>query len=84
MNTFIVYLMIAFPLLLIFVVHLSYCKRRQQRTNHGLTGMCHDTGGSMCGCCSAKLMMVEPKKKPPLSPLAPADPQASSCPKSAD
>jgi preprotein translocase subunit SecG len=56
MATFILTLTITFSLLLITVVLLSYCKRRQNRTSHGLTGMCHESGGTMCGCCSSQLL----------------------------
>jgi hypothetical protein len=55
MATFILTLTITFSLLLITAVLLSYCKRRQNRTSHGLTGMCHETGGTMCGCCGSQL-----------------------------
>ncbi|MGB3212186.1 MAG: hypothetical protein WBB19_15905 [Desulforhopalus sp.] len=54
--TFILTLAITFSLLLVSAVLLSYCKRRQSRTSHGLTGMCHESGGTMCGCCSSQLL----------------------------
>ncbi|MCP4337941.1 MAG: hypothetical protein GY799_03455 [Desulfobulbaceae bacterium] len=56
MLTFIFTLAITFSLLLVTVVLLSYCKRRQNKTSHGLTGMCHESGGTMCGCCSSQLL----------------------------
>lgn len=55
MTTFILTLIISFGLLLAAMLTLSYCKRRQSRTKHGLTGMCHQTGGAMCSSCSDKL-----------------------------
>jgi hypothetical protein len=55
MKTFVLTLIISFGLLLAAIFILSYCKRRQSRTNHGLTGMCHQTGGAMCSSCSDKL-----------------------------
>jgi len=30
---------------------LIFCRRRLRRSRHGLTGMCHDTGGTMCPSC---------------------------------
>ncbi len=55
MTTFILTLIISFGLLLAAIFTLSYCKRRQSKTSHGLTGMCHQTGGAMCSSCSDKL-----------------------------
>ena len=55
MTTFILTLIISFGLLLAAIFTLSYCKRRQSKTNHGLTGMCHQTGGAMCSSCSDML-----------------------------
>ena len=54
MMTFLTYLATTFALLLFVAVLISYCKRRQAGTRHGLTGMCHRTGGAMCGSCNAK------------------------------
>ncbi len=56
MTIFILTLAITFSLLLLTAVLISYCKRRQNRTSHGLTGMCHESGGTLCGCCSSKLL----------------------------
>jgi hypothetical protein len=53
MKLFIPYLAITFVLLLTIAGLISYCKRRQAKTRHGLTGMCHETGGTMCGSCSS-------------------------------
>lgn len=38
-----------------FALLLTLCRRRVNRTRHGLTGMCHSTGGSMCGSCQDSL-----------------------------
>lgn len=46
---------ITFLLILFTAVLISYCKRRQNRTRHGLTGMCHQSGGTMCSNCSSQL-----------------------------
>ena len=56
MITFILTLSITFVLLLIIGPFISYSKRRQRKTRHGLTGMCHETGGEMCGCCSSSVL----------------------------
>lgn len=60
METFILLLSITFFSILATALIVSFCKKRQARTNHGLTGMCHKSGGEMGTCCSAK--MFEPKK----------------------
>lgn len=53
MKTFFLLLLISFCLVLALILFLSFAKRRQGRTRHGLTGMCHESGGEMCGCCSS-------------------------------
>ncbi len=53
--TFFVAQAITFCLLLFIAFLVSYCKRRQRKTPHGLTGMCHQNGGTMCSSCSSKL-----------------------------
>jgi len=55
MTTFILSLLLTFSCILATATLISYCKRRQARTKHGLTGMCHKSGGEMGSCCSAKL-----------------------------
>ena len=34
---------------------VNYSKKRLQRSRHGLTGMCHKTGGAMCCSCADHL-----------------------------
>ncbi len=46
---------ITFFLILFIAVLISFCKRRQNRTRHGLTGMCHRDGGTMCNTCGSQL-----------------------------
>ena len=58
MITFILTLTITFVLLPTIGFFIGFSKRRQRQTNHGLTGMCHETGGEMCGCCSSSLLNV--------------------------
>lgn len=40
---------------------INFCKRRTRKTSHGLTGMCHETGGKMCSCCSSKMVHNPPR-----------------------
>ncbi len=63
MMTFLTYLATTFALLLFVAVLISFCKRRQSRTRHGLTGMCHRSGGAMCSSCNAKLKITPEKKE---------------------
>jgi len=60
MTTFILTQLLTFSLILGTAVLISYCKRRQARTNHGLSGMCHKSGGAMGSCCSAKMFEAKP------------------------
>jgi hypothetical protein len=64
MTTFIFNLIITFFLLVTTTLLISYCKRRQSRTSHGLTGMCHESGGTMCGGCGSQLQNYGNKKEP--------------------
>lgn len=56
MKTFLLLIMITFPLLLIVACMISHSRRKLLRTRHGLTGMCHNTGGRMCCSCTAVLL----------------------------
>lgn len=56
MKLFIVTFTIAFCFLVVGAVIINICKRRQARTSHGLTGLCHKTGDTMCCSCSAALL----------------------------
>lgn len=53
--TFAVTLLATFGCILVVATLINFCKRRQSRTAHGLTGMCHKSGGAMCGSCSSQL-----------------------------
>ena len=46
---------IAFFLFLTFALLLNYCRRKLRKTPHGLTGMCHKTGETMCTSCQEKM-----------------------------
>jgi len=64
MITFILTFSLTFGLLLAAIFTLSYCKRRQNKTRHGLSGMCHKTGGTMCASCGDKLLGDTKKAEP--------------------
>ncbi|KAB2887943.1 MAG: hypothetical protein F9K32_18250 [Desulfobulbaceae bacterium] len=55
MKTFLLLIMFTFPLLLIVACMLSFSRRKLRHTRHGLTGMCHSSGGTMCCSCMAKI-----------------------------
>jgi len=63
MTDIILILILTFSLLLFTAVLISYCKRRQNKTPHGLTGMCHQSGGTMCSSCSSKIKKDTQDKK---------------------
>ena len=62
MTDLILTVSITFLLILFTAVLISYCKRRQSRTRHGLTGMCHQSGGTMCNTCGSQLQKDDPGK----------------------
>ena len=64
MITFILTFSLTFGLLLAALFTLSYCKRRQSKTRHGLSGMCHKTGGTMCASCGDNLLHDAKKPAP--------------------
>ena len=55
MQTYLVIFAITFTIFITAAFVINFCKRKVSRTNHGLTGMCHKDGGTMCSCCSEKL-----------------------------
>ena len=63
MADLILILKLTFSLILFTAVLISYCKRRQSKTPHGLTGMCHQSGGTMCSSCSSKIKNGTQDKK---------------------
>ncbi|MBU0943886.1 MAG: hypothetical protein KJ804_01965 [Proteobacteria bacterium] len=58
---FLITLLITFSLIVFVVVLISYCKKRQGKTRHGLTGMCHQNGGTMCSSCNSQLQSIPGK-----------------------
>ncbi len=55
MTLFFTTLLLTVPLFVGAALLINVCRRRAARTRHGLTGMCHERGGEMCGCCAAAL-----------------------------
>jgi len=56
MHGFLLLFTITFSILVAAGLVINFCRRRANRTNHGLTGMCHKSGGTMCSCCGASLI----------------------------
>jgi hypothetical protein len=62
-SHFLILLATAFVLILATALIISFCKRKQNRTRHGLTGMCHQSGGSMCGSCASQMQNQSSRKQ---------------------
>jgi hypothetical protein len=54
---------------------LIFCRRRLRHSRHGLTGMCHDTGGTMCPSCRqpTENSPCTPSETSPEPPTLPSD-----------
>lgn len=52
MTLFAITLILTFVVVVAAILGLSYCKRQQRHGKHGLTGMCHDSGGAVCSSCA--------------------------------
>lgn len=48
---FLVLFLITLGAILGFCWLFIFCRRRLHRTRHGLSGMCHESGGTMCPSC---------------------------------
>ncbi|MCI5142252.1 MAG: hypothetical protein D3909_11155, partial [Candidatus Electrothrix sp. ATG1] len=46
---------ISFLVIVIAGLIINFSKRRQRKSPHGLTGMCHRTGGVVCGECGERM-----------------------------
>lgn len=55
MSNFLVLFILSFCAITGFAWLLIFCRRRVNRTRHGLSGMCHTSGGTMCSSCSEQL-----------------------------
>lgn len=51
MSAYLLPLIITFCVIVMFALFLNFCRRRLRKTPHGLTGMCHKDGGTMCASC---------------------------------
>jgi len=54
MKIFLLTAGISFIVILVAGLLINFAKRRQRKSPHGLTGMCHKTGGVVCGKCEEK------------------------------
>jgi hypothetical protein len=52
MTIFAITLLLTFVVVVAAMLWLSYCKRHQRHGKHGLTGMCHESGGTVCSTCA--------------------------------
>lgn len=58
MNQFVVTLLVTMPLFVGAALIFNFCKKRIRKTSHGLTGMCHDSGGTMCCSCASQVQTM--------------------------
>ncbi|SDP46600.1 hypothetical protein [Desulforhopalus singaporensis] len=59
MMIFLLTFAISFLFLAATALLINFCKKKQNRTNHGLTGMCHESGGQMCSSCSSRMQLLQ-------------------------
>lgn len=55
MKTFLLTVGINFIVILVAALIINFSKRRQRKSPHGLTGMCHRTGGEVCSSCAEQV-----------------------------
>lgn len=53
---------ISFLVILAVAVLINFSKRRQRKTPHGLSGMCHKTGGEVCSSCAEQVRKGDDSK----------------------
>lgn len=58
MNVFFTTLLITLPLFIGAALLFNFSKKRIRKTSHGLTGMCHDSGGTMCCSCASQVQTM--------------------------
>ncbi|CAK8725633.1 DUF539 domain-containing protein [Candidatus Electrothrix laxa] len=51
MKIFLLTFGVSFMVILVAALIINFSKRRQRKSPHGLTGMCHKSGGVVCGSC---------------------------------
>ena len=54
MKIFLLTFGISFMVILVAALIINFSKRRQRKSPHGLTGMCHRSGGVVCGSCGGR------------------------------
>ena len=54
METFFLTLMITSIVFVLVGFLINFCRRRLAKTPHGLSGMCHQTGGEICASCAER------------------------------
>lgn len=59
MQNYLFMLAITFTVVVSAALVVNFCKGRARNTKHGLTGMCHKSGGTMCACSASKLTPQE-------------------------
>lgn len=55
-------MIIAFITFAAIALFINHCRRRLRKTPHGLTGMCHQNGGSMCSSCQDQMGEMKGKE----------------------
>ncbi len=55
MKIFLLTLLATFFFITTVALLINFCKKKLRKTPHGLTGMCHNSGGAMCSGCSEKI-----------------------------
>lgn len=55
MTDYLLLFLITFSVLSACGLIINYAKGRIRKTSHGLTGMCHKSGGTMCSSCSSQI-----------------------------
>jgi hypothetical protein len=58
MATFFTTLLVTLPLFIGAALLFNFSKKRIRKTKHGLTGMCHDSGGTMCCSCASQVQTM--------------------------
>ena len=58
MTTFLTTLAITLVLFCGAALLFNFARRRVRKTSHGLTGMCHESGGTMCCSCASQVQTM--------------------------
>lgn len=51
MKTFLITLFFTFVAFVLTATIVNFCRKKLQKSKHGLTGMCHRSGGAACSGC---------------------------------